>query len=169
MDLALLEEYDLGRFASILSRYEKPAIAFWLSDAPAQSISKLGGLPLLPAGFEWPRNKDRPLDFLLQIDCREVSPLDPYNLLPRSGLLTFFYDLEEQPWGYDPRELDGYRVMLLDEDGCVPTPLPTSEYQLPERMLRFGPGLTLPQTGSRDYDRLEVAAKLGDKEWDNYF
>ena len=150
MNSTLLETHNLGHLAPLLSRYEKPSIAFWLSDAAEGATihrSKLGGLPLLPLGFEWPRSHERPLDFLL----------------------TFFYDLENQPWGFDPQELDGHKVMLLDANGLVTTPLPAPEYHLGPRALRFGPGQTLPHIGSRDYDRLDAEAHLSDEDWDLYF
>lgn len=172
MNLTLLQQHNLGHLAPILSRYEKPSIAFWLgaaSEGVPTYPSKLGGLPLLPTRFEWPHTKARPLDFLLQIDCAEVTAIDPYRVLPTSGLLTFFYDLENQPWGFDPQELDGHRVVLLDQNEFVSTPLPTPEYLLPPRALHFGPGQTLPHIGSRDYDRLAAEAHLSDEEWDKYF
>lgn len=172
MNLNLLQEYSLGHLAPLLSRYEKPSIAFWLSDASDGATthrSKLGGLPLLPSGFEWPRSQARPLDFLLQIDCVEVAPIDGQGMLPMSGLLTFFYDLENQPWGFDPRQLDGFRVMLIDDSDLVSTPLPGPELLPHELMLQFGPGLTLPHIGSRDYARFEAEAHLRDEEWDKYF
>ncbi|MFN2512999.1 MAG: DUF1963 domain-containing protein, partial [Pyrinomonadaceae bacterium] len=111
----------------------------------------------------------RPLDFLLQIDCAEVAATDGYRMLPTSGLLTFFYDLENQPWGYDPQQLDGYHVVLIDDNDLVSTPPPSSEYQLPELTMRSGPGQTLPHFGSRDYDRFEAEARLRDEERDRYF
>jgi uncharacterized protein YwqG len=172
MNLPLLQTYNLGHLAGILSRYEKPSIAFSLGDAPEGTTthrSKLGGLPLLPSGFEWPHSHARPLDFLLQIDCVEVAAIDPYRVLPTSGLLTFFYDLENQPWGYDPKQLDGYRVVLIDGNGFVSTPLPSPEYHLRPRALHFGAGRTLPHFGSRDYDRLAAETRLLDEEWDRYF
>jgi len=172
MNLTLLQEYNLGNLAPILSRYEKPSIAFWLSDASAEALiprSKLGGLPLLPSGFEWPRSGARPLDFLLQIDCVEVAAIDGHGMMPTSGLLTFFYDLENQPWGYDPQQLDGYQVVLIDDNDLVSTPLPSSEYHLHELTLQFGPGQTLPHLGSLDYGRFEAEARLRREEWDKYF
>jgi len=172
MNLSLLQTYELGHLAPLLSRYEKPSIAFWGGEVPegvATHRSKLGGLPLLPSGFEWPRTAARPLDFLLQIDCAEVSAIDPHRMLPSSGLLTFFYDLENQPWGFDPKELDGFRVVLLAPEGCVATPLPSPECQLAQRALSFCPGETLPHLGSRDYERLTKEASLSDAEWDKYF
>jgi uncharacterized protein YwqG len=90
-------------------------------------------------------------------------------MLPTSGLLTFFYDLENQPWGYDPQELDGHRVMLLDDNGLVSTSLPARENHLHPRALHLGPGRTLPHFGSRDYDRLEAESRLRDEDWDKYF
>ena len=96
MNRELLEEYELGRLASVLDRFEKRAIAFRLSTRSGQTPtrSKLGGLPLLPSRFGWPRSTGHTLDFLLQVDLADVSPLDPYGALPSSGLLTFFYDLD---------------------------------------------------------------------------
>ena len=81
-------------------------------DLPAGS-SKFGGRPDVPAGFVWPvfetktfdgeEGKPRPLAFLAQFDCARRAELDPEGLLPRTGLLSFFYELGSQRWGYDPK------------------------------------------------------------------
>ena len=62
-----------------------------LLSAPANS----GGAPDVAADFEWPQWNDRPLDFLAQINLEEVAPFDIENVLPASGLLSFFYEIEE--------------------------------------------------------------------------
>jgi uncharacterized protein YwqG len=172
MDEELLEAHGFGSLASILSEFEEPAIAFELAppeDDGDRVTSRLGGAPFLPAGFEWPRNGGRELDFLLQIQLAEVAPLDPLRRLPGSGLLTFFYDLENQPWGYDPEALAGFRVVLSSAGSVEPASLPNEEYRLPERSLRFSPVTTLPHYGSRAMDRLEQAGGGSDESrWKAY-
>ena len=50
--------------------------------------------------------KPRPLAFLAQFDCASLAPLDREGLLPKTGLLSFFYELGSQRWGYDPKDCD---------------------------------------------------------------
>lgn len=46
-----------------------------------------------------------PLHFLAQINFADVWAAGPVDEdMPRSGLLSLFYDLVEQPWGYDPAD-----------------------------------------------------------------
>ena len=87
-------------------------------DLPAGS-RKFGGRPDVPAGFVWPvfetktfdddTVKPRPLAFLAQFDCARLAELDPEGLLPRTGRLSFFYELGSQRWGYDPKDAGGAR------------------------------------------------------------
>jgi uncharacterized protein YwqG len=54
-----------------------------------------------------------PLPFVAQINFAEVwlaGPLDPD--FPRDGLLSIFYDTLEEPWGYDPGDHVGSRVLF---------------------------------------------------------
>jgi Domain of unknown function (DUF1963) len=67
--------------------------------------SRLGGLPNLPDGIEWPHGrspydsrKPVPLHFLAQIDCAELPQIDAR--MPTKGMLFFFArEDEEQIWG----------------------------------------------------------------------
>lgn len=62
-------------------------------------ISKYGGQPDVPAGFEWPRSTDGlPLSLLLQIDCAKLATYDKEHLFPSTGHLYFFYELSEMDW-----------------------------------------------------------------------
>lgn len=67
---------------------------------------RYGGLPLVPEGTQWPRSAEGPLHFLGQLDFEELAACrgDALNELPKSGLLAFFYDVENQPWGHEPTE-----------------------------------------------------------------
>lgn len=170
MNRELLKHFDLLRFETLIERFEKPAVAFHLSETKTSSdaCSRLGGLPLLPPNYEWPCSRVRPLDFLLQIDLAEVASVDLTNTLPSVGLLTFFYDLENEPWGYDPAELDELRVELITDEVLIPRELPSAELALPEHSLNFTPSMTIPHFGSRAYDLLALEAQFTDAESDRY-
>lgn len=73
--------------------------------------SHWGGRPRVPAGWTWPVRKDgTPLSFLGQIDLGQAQAALSINHLPQSGILLFFYDTNDQPWGFDPSDRDGFRV-----------------------------------------------------------
>lgn len=73
-------------------------------------FSRLGGLPEMPAGFEWPRWNGRPQAFLAQLDLEELHRELP-TCLPRAGKLYFFYDQEQAEWGFDPKDAGAWRVL----------------------------------------------------------
>ena len=111
---------------------------------PAGS-SKFGGRPDVPAGFVWPvfetktldddTVKPRPLAFLAQFDCARLAGLDPEGLLPRTGLLSFFYELGSQRWGYDPKDAGCARVFWFDGEPLAPAEFPRDleeDFRLPE-------------------------------------
>ena len=96
----LVTDAGLSRILPHLRAAALPAVGFSLERSmtpqPGGS-STFGGRPDLPAQFIWPSNKERPLDFLLQINLAESMEFDLQGLLPSSGMLTFFYDLQNQP------------------------------------------------------------------------
>jgi uncharacterized protein YwqG len=101
---------SLRRVAKLLEEFSAPSIAFSLHQGNgAVGASKLGGVPDLPRNFQIPAGSTA-FDFLLQVNLSEASPLDQTPSLPKSGLLSFFYDLKEQPWGFDPKHLSGFHV-----------------------------------------------------------
>ncbi len=76
--------------------------------------TRFGGKPDVPKDFVWPRYeghsvpkekaKDRPLSFLVQLNCEELAGCDTEHLLPDHGVLSFFYEMVSQRWGYDPKD-----------------------------------------------------------------
>ncbi|MDX1962188.1 MAG: YwqG family protein [Pirellulales bacterium] len=131
--------------------------------------SKIGGRPSLPITFEWPTHKGRKLDFLLQINLADVAPLDVQKLLPASGLLSFFYDLDSQPWGYDPADLGGFKVihtteMLMLSEHEIPNP----DFPMPECELTFHSVLTLPHFGSRAAYKFIESVGLSEADYNAY-
>jgi uncharacterized protein YwqG len=115
----IARDHGLARVADAIGRAALPAVHLARTGtAPIPYSTRLGGLPETPAGFAWPRWKHRPLGFLAQIRCEEVTTADTSGLLPRTGMLYFFYDLVDQPWGFDPTER-GFAAVLY-ADGAVP-------------------------------------------------
>lgn len=113
--------------------------------------SKLGGLPDLPPGIEWPEWKTGYLTFVAQVNLAEVPPT---GLLPNVGILSFFYDREQSAWGFDPNHREGFRLWYFPEtSGLVRTvePEPSS---LPCAGLSFEPFLSLPDPSARSVREL---------------
>ena len=104
--------------------------------------SKIGGKPAAPEGFEWPRfeaenfneeTANRPLSFLCQINLEEICGYDKEELLPKKGLLLFFYEMESMCWGFDPSDEGCSRVYYFEEaknDGYPVVQLPPEEQKL---------------------------------------
>jgi uncharacterized protein YwqG len=89
--------------------------------------SKFFGCPDVWESFEWPTAKDKDgdeydLDFVCQISCAEISAHDKDGLLPKTGMLYFFYDLDDHYLRnctvlyYDGGLNELSSFILLDED-----------------------------------------------------
>lgn len=102
-----LEAVGLGKFADSLVGMARPSVRLIAdSAAPVNDRgSRLGGPPDLPASTTWPRNGDDPLSFIAQVSLADVAPHESEGLLPRDGLLSFFYDaVTQNAWGFDPAD-----------------------------------------------------------------
>ena len=169
----LIKKHGLLEHKTTIAKYLQPCVSFDLRQTSAQlpvGASKVGGGPDLPLDFEWPGNKGRPLNFLLQINLAVASGFDPSGRLPSNGLLSFFYDLDEQPWGYDPNDQDGFRVVFSPSDVELGRrPAAQSDYDVNECEVVLRSGVSLPNVGSIDFDRFDAEAKLSDEESNNFF
>lgn len=97
-----------------------PALHLVLSEAPSRS--HIGGEPGLPAGMDWPSHNGIKLDFLARLSLAELHRASPVEWLPAQGALLFFYDLEGQPWGFDPADRGRWRVLLVEDLDQPATP-----------------------------------------------
>ena len=93
--------------------------------------SKLFGNPDVWDGFIWPSVRENgaeyDLTFMCQINCEQASAFDESGILPKTGILYFFYDLDTMPEVPDEKsarvlwyngELSALHEMILtDEDG----------------------------------------------------
>lgn len=111
----------------IFDEIKKNAIKFYLKSKSKEElpigISKFGGKPDVPKDFKWfyyegedynGETLNRPLSFLAQINCEEVKKYDEDNLLPKKGILYFFYELSTMTWGFDPRDKGSAKVFYFD-------------------------------------------------------
>lgn len=108
----------------------KPAVQ--VTAVEGATLSHFGGSPHLPAGIDWPEKDGERLAFLARLSLPEIQRVSAIDWLPASGALLFFYDIEEQPWGYDPRDRGAWAVLHVpdlegpaashpqDEDSPVP-------------------------------------------------
>lgn len=128
-----------------------------ISDIP-KGTSKFGGHPDLPGNFEWyyyrgkgmdDSIKNRPLSFLAQINCQEIRRFDTEHLLPDSGMLYFFYELDSMTWGFDVKDAGSARVFYYNGDiaeleRTEPPADLAREFRLPELKIDFSHRHDLP-------------------------
>jgi uncharacterized protein YwqG len=105
---ARLGKAGLERYADGLVGLARPSARLRSASASDNDLttgaSKLGGNPDLAPSFQWPDRDGRPLSFIAQIHLSDVTTTLPDEGLPTRGLLSFFYDAEEQPWGFRPSD-----------------------------------------------------------------
>lgn len=144
---------SLAPHRTVLEQALAPCILFDKSQGDERSRGcRYGGLPLVPEGTPWPRSPEGPLHFLGQLDFEELSTHRAGTLseLPEKGLLAFFYDVENQPWGLNSADRAFWRLIYVPPD-MKPVPLlPPEELMEAERPIlptcRLIPtlGLSLP-------------------------
>ena len=135
----------------------------------AVGTSKLGGVPDLMDDVVWPMMGDVPLAFVAQFDLSAVQPFDVDKLLPNSGLLSFFFDANQQVYGSDPADKAGWKVIYSTVDKAAlkrrtfPDTLP-KEAQFAPCAVAFSSEVTLPQRPNL----LDKALDWNDKERQGY-
>jgi len=75
--------------------------------------SKFGGFPDLLKEMEWPNLNDFPFAFLGQINLSDVK-FDKFNLLPKKGLLLFFFSTNQDDYRYENLK-DIHRVIFIKD------------------------------------------------------
>lgn len=147
--------------------------------------TRLGGSPDLPADTTWPTRPaysgralelligehlhvPRPLTFLAQLNLADVVDLDLGYTLPYSaGLLLFFYDIESEPWGSEPTEAIGARVLYISDTSQLQQRLSVARPPIREQAIKVQkvdqlPGLEWMRDQSigrlvENFDELETA------------
>ncbi|MFI5272288.1 MAG: YwqG family protein [Ktedonobacterales bacterium] len=116
----------------------------------AVGASALGGQPDLAPGTAWPAKQGAPLSFVGQIRLEAVAPYESAHLLPPKGLLSFFYDAQQETYGTDPTDRAGFAVLYTaDASGVQRQPFPNAlaaPARFAPRVVTFSAGVTLPVT-----------------------
>ena len=163
----------LTRVAREVGRIALPSIRIRAQVKDEQDIplgnSKLGGLPDLPPGSRWPALKGAlstapaPMSFIAQIRLSDLRHLDAAKDLPSTGVLSFFYDAQQQTFGDKPSDAAGWAVIYHDgapvpaQLARLPAPddLP-SEARFKACALTFEAEWTLPTDPSSDSPNLFI-------------
>ena len=150
--------------AELVSGCRQRAIHVVKATAPSRSY--LGGDPQLPNGTAWPCRNQRPLEFLARVSLAEIQIVAPIEWLPLSGALLFFYDAEEQPWGFDSKDRGGWAVLAVpDLERPVNPPAVSGEASGQQRAVTLKAISVLPSGESQSVSELA----LSEAEFDRYF
>ena len=167
-------------------------ISYKLSDRPIEgAVSKIGGKPFVPKDFEWPyytgvdyldeNLKRRPLSFLAQFNLKDIAPFDSDNVLPKSGMLSVFYELETMRWGFDPDDSGCAKIFYFSEinefgEADYPEDL-DEDFIVTEFFVEASSHISIPQFCDYmeddkpdwdDYDECCIAAGYDPDEWGTY-
>lgn len=185
----LISEYELDAYTDDIMDVAQPAIRINRTRMADDSMiaigtSKLGGSPDVPPDFIWPEWNDIPLTFLAQIRLADIAAFDIENALPHTGHLYFFYETDEQPWGFDPKERGFFQVLYIADElqplNRSPHPVLLDEYRdsgaFAACAVSFSAQLTLPvlhyyerQAGSMIPLDIPAELTMSDIEHDRYW
>jgi len=160
----LIRQHAPARLQELLIALLRPAIALSATRTDDALIplgaSKFGGAPDVPPNFEWPMWNDKPLGFLAQINLEEVAPFDVENQLPPSGMLSFFYDLIDQPWG-SHSDKGSWAVHLFETGNLRRAEEQKMEREINCCSLQFSSRVDLPDYVQRGRSLTEVGEPFG--------
>ena len=129
--------------------------------------SKIGGKPYLPKDFVWPYYQELPLSFLAQINLEEVNSFDKDKLLPSTGMLYFFYELETEEWGYELKNKGCSKVLYFEDTSnfeLIDFRKDMKGYcQVPEFKVTFKANISYPS-----YEDFDIIHNGGKEVADNY-
>jgi hypothetical protein len=163
----LIERFQLGAIADDILKLAEPCIALTLADPPDPrpdiwpeppiGASKVGGLPDLPPGWDWPANDQGHAGFMMQIALAGLPDMPGFPL-PRSGMLYLFcwndFRSADDPPGWELQWWDGDLSQL--QRSARPEGICTSEGAFFEgsdpRPLVARTGTDLPPKSQGDWD-----------------
>ena len=110
-----LQEHGLTAWADRLVETERASLRL-IPVADGTSVARLGGRPRLRDGDNWPVADAKPLSFIAELDLPLASAALGDTSLAREGMLEFFYDAQQQAWGFDPSDRPRWRVLNVPTD-----------------------------------------------------
>lgn len=168
----IFNAFQLNQYLDAIKPLVKPKIDLALTPTDETEFdtptSKIGGQPHLTRDQEWPKNElGKSLSFIAQLNFEEVSTFDTSGLLPKEGLLSFFYCADQETWGFDPKDGQRFKVIYTDKlSELVKQDFPAdleSHSIFQPNLLSFASSLSLP-TWQDD----SIEGLIQDKDSDNY-
>jgi uncharacterized protein YwqG len=179
LDLAI-ESAGLSTHRATILALARPCVTVETRRASGHKFSVdasvFGGVPWMRAGETWPRYGKEPLSHLATINLAQASEHDVTGLLPRSGLLQFWYVQDQSTWGFDPKDAGSFRVdYLRDTNGLAQAEVPSDVEPFAASHALMHAGATLPNSewidefarehvtlgGSEAYDSLMESVYFG--------
>jgi len=129
--------------------------------------SRLGGTPDVSPGFVWPLWKGRPLSFLAQLDLSALASYPFCSVLPQRGVLAFFYDPDQETWGFDPNDRGSWLVHFEPDPAVLRRGVPPETATVQRTCaLDTSEVETLPSVDSPAVGALELTAEERNVLWD---
>jgi hypothetical protein len=157
----------LGDIADAFSAMAAPGLLLDAVAADGPAVARIGGLPRLPAGMEWPMSRwttveTLPLAYIAEVD---LAALDPSIWPgPTTGKLVFFSDIDVDALFVD----SGGAALVVHvpaDAACAPVAMPAElDEELRYRALSVGarPVTTLP-SGESEPELLELGFTWSDR------
>ncbi|MGE7890353.1 YwqG family protein [Bacillus cereus] len=110
----LIDKYELTHLKEELINTVFPCIKIVPKQQETIAIgsSKMGGVPDLPASFEYPKYKGNPLQFIAQFNLSDLQNVGMDHNLPKTGMLYFFSI--ENYFEEDVNPVEAGRVLYYD-------------------------------------------------------
>lgn len=192
-----LDKNGLGKYFDKLKPLLRNTIRLYQEVIDEDKISigqtKIGGRPDLPKEISWVTETNivettekkfiifntkkeetvtKPLSFIAQINLSETAQFDTENLLPKTGLLYFFYSAEQEVWGFDFKDKNKFKVIYWNGDFTTlkRTEFPTnlSEYScFKPCSVEIKSEISLPSCGHEVYE--DFADGEDDKFWEEVY
>lgn len=134
------EANGLAKYIAPFSELTKPGFILEKEDAAgtlAPGASKFGGAPDLPPDVEIPSKDGSPLTLIAQLNLSDAALAGNAGPLPESGVLSFFYDTEEQPWGGEEDDRNRWTLLYFENPEELDRREVPEEVMLPEFAASF--------------------------------
>lgn len=175
-----MDKYNKDKLKEILMKLARNEIRISYDKANGAlpiCSSKFGGKPAVPSDFVWPRylgksydniTEERPLSFMIQINLEDVEGYDTEKLLPKTGILSFFYEQISMPWGFAPEDSGSAKVYYFPQtENLRPMDIPDDmdkDVIMPELSVNFEKRISIPEL--EDFPNAATYTKPAWKDYD---
>ena len=139
-------------YQRVTSKVGRPALQ--LLETKRETLTYFGGSPAATTNFSWPRKSGQPLNFIGQIDLSELNLTKAAPWLPSTGRLLFFYDFDEYPWGFDPKDRGSWAVIHDSGTGSI------QSIQFPDDLKRENQPSEIKYLSGRSYTSIPSLERI---------